>query len=209
MNRSAGVGAICIATRPRRYSFGMSDSASDELLALQARDPAAQRAFWLAERPRLLTICLRILRDAAQAEAVADQALVDFMFRRVMQLNTPAAARTYLRLMTSRLAVRRRDRLRTQVDLDSATDLLPTADPPDEEVDRTRAKRRAQLCFGKLGLKAQRALRLRYGEGLTQAEIGTLLGGSKQYMGRLLRKSVEKIRECMKASLPRSEMERT
>jgi RNA polymerase sigma factor (sigma-70 family) len=56
---------------------------------------------------------------------------------------------------------------------------------------------RLEDCLGELSPKAQRVLRLRYRKELTNERIGSLVGGSKQYIGRLIRQSLRALRKCL------------
>ena len=50
----------------------------------------------------------------------------------------------------------------------------------------------------KCGPKAQSTIRLKYRLGHSNAEIGKIVGGSKQYIGRLLSKSLALLHDCLK-----------
>jgi RNA polymerase sigma factor (sigma-70 family) len=56
---------------------------------------------------------------------------------------------------------------------------------------------RLEECLEKLTPKARQVLALRYGAEHTNEQIGSLLGGSKQYIGRLIAQCLEKLRRCL------------
>jgi DNA-directed RNA polymerase specialized sigma24 family protein len=52
-------------------------------------------------------------------------------------------------------------------------------------------------CLTHLTDKARQVLRLKYTEQWTNEHIGQIVGGSKQYIGRLIRQSLELLRSCI------------
>jgi DNA-directed RNA polymerase specialized sigma subunit len=52
-------------------------------------------------------------------------------------------------------------------------------------------------CFKKLTEKAQKVMVLRFDADLTTEAIGKIVGGSKQYIGRLITQSLEAMRNCL------------
>jgi RNA polymerase sigma factor (sigma-70 family) len=125
------------------------------------------------------------------------EVLVDFITRYSHGIQHPRAAGPYLRLMAVRRATR-----------EKADRTLPQYEDMDRYVDETGAnpERRAALrlllphldeCVGHLSTKAQRAVKLRFFAELTNEHIGQLLGCSKQYVGRLLDKTLVALRRCL------------
>jgi RNA polymerase sigma factor (sigma-70 family) len=171
-----------------------------EMKLLIQREPAALRRFWLRERPIVQGICARVLGDGPEASDVTDAVMVDFMFDCVKRLANAATMGAYLRLMAARRAIRRRDQKSKNV----ASELHAQADEsrgdPAQAVHLAKAASALEECLEKLTPKAREAVRLRYSGELTQSEIGALVGGSKQYIGRLLSQSIEKLRGCLGAA---------
>ncbi len=164
------------------------------------RDPATLRRFWERERPVVFGICARVLGNGADASDVADAVMVDFMFDCVKRLASARTMEAYVRLMAARRAIRRRDRVAKSVrpEVDSQVD--ESRGDPDQSIHLQNATSALEQCLQKLRPKAQEALRLRYAGDLTQTEIGAIVGGSKQYIGRLLSQSIEKLRACLGAA---------
>lgn len=75
----------------------------------------------------------------------------------------------------------------------SSTDLTGL----DEQIDLRRA-------IGRLSLREQRALALRYGEDLTQAEIGERLGVSQMQVSRILRTALDRLRVMLDGDVNRA-----
>ncbi len=167
----------------------------DVLQRLRSGDPATIEDFWHQERPRVRALCVKVLGPGPDAEDLADEVLVDVMFVRVHSIQHTRALRTYLRLMAVRRAQRRHSRRNGQ---DPTDNLVDNESTPADDIasDRVLLERLPQ-CLAQLTPKAQDALRLRYQGELTTEAIGRLLGGSKQYIGKLLKKSQQALRICL------------
>jgi RNA polymerase sigma factor (sigma-70 family) len=122
---------------------------------------------------------------------------VSFITRYARTLSHERAVAPYLRLMAARQATKEKRRM---------------ARPRYEDMDRyisqagIDAERRAtcqvllprlETCLGELTPKAQRAIKLRFYAEMTNERIAAVLGCSKQYIGRLLQKSLTALRRCM------------
>ncbi len=175
----------------------MATSTGILVAGLQRRDESAQRRFWEQRWAGVYAICARILGGGADATELATDVLTDFLFEHVHRLSNPRAARSYLRLMAVRRSLRRRERRRELVGKDA--DRLPTPMRVDAEEAAALSSLQPRLdaCLGQLTDKAQQMLRLRYAQELTNTRIGQLLGCSKQYVGRLVTRSLELLRECL------------
>ena len=177
----------------------MAYAAEDEvdLALLKAENPDAQKAFWLAHWERTYAICARILGHGADAADVATDVIDDFLFRYVGGLSHQRAIRSYVRLMATRRSLRRRKQRDRQDELGG--DELGAEPSRTAEDMAGVALLRPQLgrCLEQLTPKAQQVLNLRFGSEMTNERIGQLVGGSKQYIGRLIRQSTEKLRECL------------
>jgi RNA polymerase sigma factor (sigma-70 family) len=163
---------------------------------LQAKDPQAQRAFWKEKRPDLRALCASVLGRGPDADEVADAVLVDFLFDYVHRMQHPEAVATYVRLM----AMRRSLRLKAKRDASESDAVLEgEIDPakPDEAAHVALLRPRLADCLNRLTPKAQEVIRLRYSGDLTNEEIGRLVGGSKQYIGKLLKQSQALLRTCL------------
>jgi RNA polymerase sigma factor (sigma-70 family) len=176
------------------------EEAERETKLLVKREPAALRRFWERERPQVYAICARVLGDGADAHDVADAVMVDFMFDCVKRLANAGTMGAYLRLMAARRAIRRREQKARNIESELHTQIDESRSDPDQSIHLAKAASALEECLRKLTPKAQEALRLRYSGDLTQSEIGALVGGSKQYIGRLLTQSIEKLRVCLGAA---------
>lgn len=169
--------------------------ARPELDGLRARDEETLRGVWARERPRLRALAALVLGPGPAADDLADEVLVEVLFYRVQNLRHDAALSSYLRLAVTRRAVRARKRRALEV---SDARLAEQGAPgPDEHAVTADLLRRLPACLKALTPKAQDALRLRHQADLTQEAIGALIGGSKQYIGRLLKQSQRALRACL------------
>jgi RNA polymerase sigma-B factor len=73
---------------------------------------------------------------------------------------------------------------------------------PDEGFERTEQRLMLRRGFDELAPREREILRLRFFEGLTQREIADLVGISQMHVSRLIRRSVESLRETIAAPAP-------
>lgn len=165
---------------------------------LRERDPAAQAELWRDEWGRVYAVCARVLGPGADANDAAVDTLTDFMYRYADQLSQPNAIRAYLRLMAAHRAAKmraRRDRFSSdEEEQDVAGDI---GGDGETRADLAWHRPRLNMCLERLSPKASQVIRLRYSEELTNERIGQLVGGSKQYIGRLLTQSLAALEKCM------------
>lgn len=167
---------------------------SHVLARLKANDAGEQAAFWRAHRPTVAAIARDILGRGDEADDLADEVLVDFLYNVVHRIEHEEAIKSYLRLMTVRRAFRRKrreDRTRPLV-----VERKSEADHEDA-VGLQLLMPRLERCLQVLTPKARQALTLRFRGEMTNEHIGTIVGGSKQYIGRLLTKSLAALRACI------------
>ncbi|MCC6622112.1 MAG: sigma-70 family RNA polymerase sigma factor [Deltaproteobacteria bacterium] len=168
-----------------------------ELARLKARDRQAQARFYAAFRERVEATCRRVLGAGPDAADIATDVLGDFLFQYVDGVESPRAVTTYLKLMATRRSLRW---LRRGDKADEVSDEMPDAgDGPghDQAIWVTQMTPRLGGCLEALTPKAREVLRLRFSTDMTNEVIGELLGGSKQYIGRLIKESTEKLKTCL------------
>ncbi len=173
-----------------------------ELALLKARDAHAQARFFAAHRARVESLCARVLGHGADAVEIATDVLGDFLFQYVDGVESPRAVSTYLKLMATRRSlrwVRTRGRSDEMQEDDSAPSELGGDREPgvDQAIWARQMMPRLDGCLDKLTPKAREVLKMRFGTELTNESIGEIVGGSKQYIGRLIKESTEKLRTCL------------
>lgn len=189
------------AAPPLKLAPTAPDLDDAELARLKARDAHAQARFYRAYKDRVQAICGRVLGNGPDAADVATDVIGDFLFHYVDGVESPRAVTTYLKLMGTRRSLRwlRRGDRAEEVDDDT-----PEADG--EERSEAQAEQRIWVmqmtprlegCIEGLTPKAREVLRLRFSTDLTNEVIGDMLGGSKQYIGRLIKESTEKLKTCL------------
>lgn len=173
---------------------------SSLLASLKAGDPITQSEFWKHAYDDVLAICLKILESRPDATEVAVDVMSDFVFKYVHGISDEKVLFSYLRIMTIRRALKFRERQRSYTELESTmTEDSPAADP-EEAAHYASLMPRLGACMDQLTPKAQQVIRLRFQYQMTQERIGGLLGGSKQYIGRLIRRSLELLRDCINSA---------
>ena len=165
--------------------------------ALQRGEAAAQRQFWQVFLPVIERLCTRILGDTFAAREVSAEVLCDFLFKYVQGVTCPQAVSTYLQLMAVRRAVKERGRAArpSQVDMDTLND--PVGLTPEDRAAYRVQLPRLEACLAKLSPKAQQVLKLRFFGDMTNEDIGRLVGGSKQYIGKLLTGVLATLKKCL------------
>lgn len=167
---------------------------------LKKGDNESRLVFWQRYYEEVYPICARILKSPANATDVAVDLLSDFMNHYVHQLSDPGALHAYLRMMAIRRATTYRNRSAKSVSM--AVELEDTNGANPEEIAHwLTLVPRLEGCLGALSPKARQALRLSFGHHQTHVEIGHEIGGSKQYIGRLIKQSLKALKRCMESPL--------
>lgn len=171
---------------PARASLETGEPDDGALLAgVAAHDTAAFRTLIERHLPSLLAIARRMLKDDAEAEDVAQEALLR-LWQSAGTLDLGAAgARPWLRRVVSNMCI---DRIRAV----RRTDL--TDEPPEQEVDAEQLKglidsdlaARVDAALKTIPERQRLALTLFHYEGLSQVEVGKLLGVSDEAVESLL-----------------------
>lgn len=165
---------------------------------VRVRDPAAILELRQILFPRLAAVCTHVLKDPALAEEIAEDVWMDFVFDSIQRVEQPEAIGTYLRVMAVRRCVRVRERRmrheelgeRSRAGSDPEGEVISALDWPDRRLS-------LEACLGLLSARARQILRLRFHLDQTQETIGESLGFSKQYAGRVLKRSLEALRVCL------------
>lgn len=160
---------------PRDTLAPLSDEA---LLVLYANgDPAASRALTLRLAPRVLAHAMRLLADRAEAEDVAQEALLRLWRIAPDWRQGEAQVSTWLfrvvgNLATDRLRARRRRRAEMLDDVDEPADDHPAVIAGMIEADRMAA---LQAALQALPDRQRQAVVLRHIEGLANPEIARIM----------------------------------
>ncbi|MBN2716615.1 MAG: sigma-70 family RNA polymerase sigma factor [Deltaproteobacteria bacterium] len=162
---------------------------------LQQGNEAARRDFWQTAFAPVLGICSRVAGPGPLAVDITTDLLNDFLFRYVVSLSNPLGAWAYLKMMAVRRSIREKQRsIRHEMFEEHRMRLGETHDGNEDVAGMIPL---LNDCLGTLTPKAQSAIRLKYRQGLSNSEIGNTVGGSKQYIGRLLKQSLRVLRDCL------------
>lgn len=153
----------------------LNDASDEALLVLYGNgDAAAARALTLRLTPRVLGYAARMLRDRAEAEDVAQEAMLRLWRVAPEWRQGEAKVTTWLYRVVTNLCT---DRLRKSrgVDIDSVPE--PEDDAPPAEARLQQAARAAALeeALGGLPERQRQAVVLRHLEGLGNPEIAEIL----------------------------------
>lgn len=150
---------------------------SDEalLVAYGNGDPQAAHALAARLTPRILGFAARMLGDRAEAEDVAQEAMLRLWRQAPKWRQGEAKVTTWLYRVVSNLCVDRLRKTREMVALDAAPE--PEDESPDAEAGLLQAARVAALdaALRDLPERQRRAVALRHIEGLSNPEIAAVM----------------------------------
>ena len=170
-------------------SFDAEFEESDEALIerFAAGDQSAARALTVRLSPRVLGLATRMLRDAAEAEDVTQEAMMRLWKTAADWRPGEAKVSTWLHRVATNLCI---DRLRKR--RRAGPPLEEVAEPPDPEpgadarliaADRASA---VTIALNALPDRQQRAIRLRHFDGLSNPDIAAALDVSVEAVESLL-----------------------
>lgn len=197
MSRLA-VAAKRIEPGPHGGHPGGPDAGEEAILVAAAGrgDAAAFRILVDRHLAGVLTIARRMLRDDAEAEDVAQEAMLR-MWRSAKGLDVGAmGVRPWLRRVVSNLCV---DRMRSGKRL-TVTDEVPEQIEPATQQSQLEARdtsQRVDAALKELPDRQRMALTLFHYEGLSQVEVGKMMGISDEAVESLLARA----RRTLKAAL--------
>jgi RNA polymerase sigma-70 factor (ECF subfamily) len=185
-------------THPRRGE-GPGERA-DELLRAAARgDERAFAELYDMVAPRVYGLARRILRDPAQAEEVAQEAMVE-VWRTATRFDTArGSATSWIFTIAHRRAV---DRVRSEQTAararQAAASILDT--PYDEVVDRATThleQQQVRRCLQSLTERQREAINLAYYHGYTYREVAELLDTGLPTIKTRMRDGLIRLRDCL------------
>ncbi len=171
----------------------------DELLTRVARgDEAAFAALYDQLAPRVFGLARRVLRDPAQAEEVAQEALVEVW--RTASRYDPArgSATSWALTIAHRRAV---DRVRSEQASAERERRVATEEVPyDEVVEQATARlerQQVQRCLKGLTDLQREAITLAYYRGYSYREVAQLLGAALPTIKTRMRDGLIRLRDCL------------
>lgn len=176
-----------------------SPSELDALLArIALRDRTAFAALYRETAPKVLGICLSILKDRAEAEDAVQDIFVRLWHtadRYRPDLGTPLA---WISTIARNRAI---DLLRMrkpgEEDTGALEQLAADAECPEQSAIRSSEGRRIDLCLAALDPPRDQAVRRAYIQGETYAELARHFDVPLNTMRSWLRRSLLQLRECL------------
>ena len=174
----------------------------DELTRLIGRVAMSDRQAFVAlyreTSPKLFSICLRILKDRAEAEEALQEIYVKIWQRAKVFASSQGAPTAWLAAIARNQAIdTMRARKPVSDELDSAYDLADSALDPEKQAVMSDEGRRIDTCMEELEADRATSVRRAYVEGLSYQELADQFGVPLNTMRTWLRRSLLKLRECM------------
>ena len=155
------------------------------LMRVVARDPAAFRLIVDRHMPRLILLARRLLRDEAEAEDVAQEALLR-LWRQGQGLDVgPAGVGPWLKRVVSNLAIDKL-RVRGRFDVTDEPPEQPQAASQLRGLEQRELADRVEDALRQLPDRQRLALTMFHYEGLSMQEVGGMMGVSAEAVESLL-----------------------
>lgn len=149
------------------------------LAAFADGDRAAARVLTLRLTPRVMAHAYRLLGNAAEAEEVAQEAMLRLWRQAPHWRDGEATLRTWLYRVTANLCIDRRRRARGgTVPLDAVAEPPDTGSGPAERMQAQARAEALQAALNDLPERQRQAVVLRHIEGLANPEIAGIMGAS-------------------------------
>lgn len=176
----------------------MAASDPDESLVrrVAAGDPAAVRALAARKLPRLMSLAQRMLGEAAEAEDVAQEAMIRAW--RQAPTWTPGAARfdTWLHRVALNLCYDRLRR-RREVTVETQPDMVDDGPAPDRGLEAADVGRRVSRALQALPDRQREAVTLCHYQELSNIEAAAVMGVSVEALESLLSRGRRALRTAL------------
>ncbi len=172
------------------------DDSDEALMARVARgDEAAFRALAGRHLPGMLGLARRILGNAADAEDVAQEAMLR-VWTHAPRWQPLAAYRTWLTRVVVNLCLDRKRRA-PWVALEAAGEIVDPAPDAGEQAERDERERMLAGAIAALPARQRAAIVLTYGDGMSNAQVAEILGTSVSAVETLLVRGKQNLRRAL------------
>jgi RNA polymerase sigma-70 factor, ECF subfamily len=172
------------------------DDSDEALMARVARgDEPAYRILTRRHLPAMLGLARRILGNAADAEDVAQEAMLR-VWTHAPRWQPLAAFRTWLTRVVVNLCLDRKRRAPWVV-LDAAGEIADPAPGADEKVERDERGRMVAAAIAELPVRQRAAIVLTYGDGMSNAQAADILDTSVSAVETLLVRGKQNLRRAL------------
>ena len=175
------------------------DASLEDLLARTALgDRGAFSTLYARTSAKLFGVCLRILRDRAEAEDVLQDCYVKIWHNADRYAAARARPITWLATIARNQAI---DRLRARrpesADIDAATALPDPSPSPESQTVQNAEHRRLAACLGELEPRHAMAVRSAFFDGLTYDALARSLEVPSGTMKSWIRRSLGRLKACL------------
>jgi RNA polymerase sigma-70 factor (ECF subfamily) len=172
------------------------DDSDEALMARIARgDEPAFRALVSRHLPLMLGLARRILGNAADAEDVAQEAMLR-VWTHAPRWQPLALFRTWLTRVVVNLCLDRKRRA-SWVALEAAGELVDPAPGAGEKAERAERDRMVAAAIAELPARQRAAIVLTYGDGMTNAQVADIIGTSVSAVETLLVRGKQNLRRAL------------
>ena len=189
--------------RRRPWVHAPDESPGDLLSRVARGDDAAFSALYDELAPRVYGLCRRILRDPAQAEEVAQEALLEVWRTAGRYDPAKGSAASWALTIAHRRAV---DRVRSeQASTDRERRVATQEVPYDEVVEQATARlerQQVRRCLHALTELQREAITLAYYQGYSYREVAERLATGLPTVKTRMRDGLIRLRDCLGVAVP-------
>jgi RNA polymerase sigma-70 factor (ECF subfamily) len=172
------------------------DDSDEALMARVARgDELAFRQLSRRHVPAMLGLARRILGNAADAEDVAQEAMLR-VWTHAPRWQPLAAFRTWLTRITVNLCLDRKRRA-PWVALEAAGEIIDPSPGAGEKAEHDERERLVQTAIAELPARQRTAIVLTYGDGMSNAQVAEILDTSVSAVETLLVRGKQNLRRAL------------
>ena len=172
------------------------DDRDEALMAKVAKgDRQAYQILARRHLPAMLGLARRILGNAADAEDVAQEAMLR-VWTHAPRWQPLAAFRTWLTRVVVNLCLDRKRRA-AWVELDAAGEIADPAPDAGERAESDERERRLNAAIAKLPVRQRAAIMLTYSEGMSNAQVAEMLDTTVSAVETLLVRGKQNLRRAL------------